>query len=123
MGARRLLALLEEVDDDQIIILLSYMSANRTDHAFQTLHERVLGPTRAHLQSSQDDLDRATNFEFARSALVQLGLLRLNFSAPKKGEIPEFDPKTGTVKSRGRGITPLGRLLPRRTGLIGENEY
>jgi hypothetical protein len=40
-----------------------------------------------------------------------LGLLRRRFKTFKKGEVPEYDDKTGMIKAVGHEITPLGRLL------------
>lgn len=40
----------------------------------------------------------------------------------RKGELPEFDEKTGTLKSTYREITPLGWLLLSRIDLISDEE-
>jgi hypothetical protein len=49
-----------------------------------------------------------------KAHLVRLGLLKIIFQKPKKGELPEFDEKTGMIKAKRHGITSLGRLLIRR---------
>lgn len=121
--SKRLLALLAELDDDQIIILTSY--TNQFSHNAEWRHKQgaVLTPVRAFLGSSQETLDENTVYELARTQLYTLGLLQHKFRAPKKGEIPEFDPKTGTIKASSRDITPLGRLLLTRLGVIETGKF
>ena len=41
------------------------------------------------------------------------GCSEFRFKKPKRGELPEFDEKTGMVKVGGYEITSLGRLLLR----------
>ncbi len=119
--AKRLLNLLRELADDQVIILASYLGKNRTN-VFRDRHEAVLTPEAAHMQSSRDDLDRSILYETARQQLIRLGLLRPRFKKLKKGDLPEFDEKTGMMKAQGADITPLGRLLLRCAGLANEED-
>jgi hypothetical protein len=73
------------------------------------------------LGSSREDLDKAALFELARLELVRLGLMAPRFKSTKKGELPDFDERTGMIKQQSREITPLGRMLLRHIGLaIGE---
>ncbi len=74
------------------------------------------------MQSSREELDRATLRETAKQQLTRLGLLRLRFKRPKRNETPEFDEKTGMMKEQGSEITPLGRLLLRYAGLADEDD-
>jgi len=46
-----------------------------------------------------------------KAHLVELGLLRPRFRRPGRGELPEFDDKTGMIKAYGHDLTPLGRML------------
>ena len=119
--AKRLLNILRELDDDQIIMLASRLHKNHTDE-FRQRHKAVLAPVAAHMQSSREELDRATLRETAKQQLTRLGLLRLRFKRPKKNEAPEFDEKTGMMKEQGSEITPLGRLLLRYAGLADEDD-
>ena len=121
--AKRVLRLLDQVDDDQIVILEAKLTRNLNSESFYDRHEAVLGPIRAHMQSPQKDLDRAAMYRLARRQLVDLGLLQQTFRKPRKGEVPEFDEKTGMVKAQGTRLSPLGRLLLRRIGLAEEDDF
>jgi hypothetical protein len=120
--AKRLLRLLAQIDDDQIIILASHLRKNSHDDEFFERHQAVLHPVSNHLGADQDEMDAAAMYELARAELVQLGLLRANFKSTKKGENPEFDSRTGMVKASGRQITSLGRLLLRQIGVAGPDD-
>lgn len=121
--AKRLLKLLDEVDDDQIVILQSKLDRHMGSGEFYERHQRVLEPVRAHMQSSREDLDREAMYRLARRQLVDLGLLHQTFRKPRKGDLPDFDEKTGMMKSQGTRLSPLGRLLLRRIGLAEEGEF
>jgi hypothetical protein len=121
--AKRLLALMAAVDDDQIVILLAKLSKHRRDTEFREANQAVLAPVRAHMGSSQDDLDQSTIHELARAELMRLGLLRERYKKAAKGQPPELDEKTGRLKAQSIDITPLGRLLLRRLGLIEPKDY
>ncbi len=120
--AKRMLKLLREVDDDQIIILAGKLIRHQRDREFQERHVAVFDPLRVHMQSEREEFDRAALYELARVELVRLGLLAPRFKTPKKGELPDFDPKTGMMKQASRDITPLGRMLLRQVGLAGPDE-
>lgn len=120
--AKRLLNILAQIDDDQIIILASYVRRNREDDQFFKRHESILAPVRAHLGSSQDELDRDTFYKLPRAMLRQLGLLTADHGVPAKGALPEFDQATGQIKVKRLLLSPLGRLLLARIGLITSDE-
>lgn len=63
--AKRLLKLLAEIDDDQLVILTSYLHRHHGDAAFRPRHKAVLEPVRAHLDSSRDELDAGAMHELA----------------------------------------------------------
>ena len=121
--AKRLIALIAQLDDDQVIRLTSYLHRNQRDRDFHVTHEAVLAPSRAHLGSSRDELDKAVVRDLGREELLRLGLLRERFKKLKKGELPELDEKTGRMKVQSREISPLGRLLLRRLGLAADDEF
>ncbi|MBC7286374.1 hypothetical protein [Hoeflea sp.] len=120
--AKRMLKLLREVDDDQIIILASKLMRHQRDRAFQERHSAVFDLPRVHMQAGREEFDKAALYELARVELVRLGLLAPRFKTPKKGELPDFDPKTGMMQQTSRDITPLGRMLLRHVGLAGADE-
>lgn len=118
--AKRLLNAIRTLDDDQLVILSSYLRRNVVDDEFNERHVNILYPPRYH---GEDDFDGDTTFEFARSGLHALGLIAHHFVRPRKGEPPEFDERTGMLKSSSTMLTPLGRLLLRRIGLAGQDDY
>lgn len=120
--SKRLLNLLKEIDDAQIVILASYLAKNIVGGEFRELHHEILSPPKTHIGSSQEDLDKSTVYKLARSQLIAHGLIKESYSILKKDEIPDIDYKTGRLKSRGNEITPLGRLLLRRVGISVEEE-
>lgn len=105
-----LLSLLSELNDVEILLLQSYVRHN--DEEFHDKHEDVLWKPLI-----SDDWDVRTIHENYKEHLVRLGLLRYRFKKPKKGEFPEFDEKTGAMKSQGHDITSLGRILLRHVDL------
>lgn len=121
--AKRMLQLLRELDEAQVILLASKLMKNYNDANFRSRHANVLEPVLAHLQSTRDELDRSIVQSIGEQKLLTLGLIRRRFSKPKKGEFPEFDEKTGMVKATGTDITPLGKLLLRRIGLAEEEDH
>ncbi len=120
--AKRMLKLLREIDDDQIIILAGKLHRNERDNSFHVRHAAIFDPPRVHLGSERSELDKEALFELARLELVRLGLLAPTFKTLKKGDLPEFDQKTGMMKQQSRRLTPLGRLLLRHVGLAAEDE-
>lgn len=120
--AKRMLKLLREIDDDQIIILAGKLRRNEGDQDYQERHAAIITPPRVHLDSPRGELDKDALFELARMELVRLGLLAPTFKSLKKGEQPEFDQKTGMMKQQSRRLTPLGRMLLRHIGLAAEDE-
>jgi hypothetical protein len=122
LEAKRLLALLAQLDDGQVIVLSSYLSKNQRDPEFLETHENLLAPVRAHLGSSRAEHDVALVRELGREQLVALRLLQERFRKPKKGENPEFDEKTGRIKAEHLSVSPLGRLLLRRLGIAEEGD-
>jgi hypothetical protein len=123
LEAKRLLDLMEEIDDDQIIILTSYLHRHSRDENFRQLHRSVLEAVRPTINAEQSERDRYTVYNLARDHLVRLGVLRPRFRRMKKGEVPEFDEHTGMLKASGRELTSLGRLLLTRIGLNAPGEF
>lgn len=110
---KKLLAILGELNDVEIIILTA-QSLSATPNAarsFRELHGPVFEPIILTQESSEEEVSRAAVHRTYREHLRQLGLLRPKFRKPKKGELPEFDPETGMMKVQSYHITSLGRLL------------
>ena len=110
---KTLLELLSRVNDAELIILQSYALHPQVRRDFFEQHTDVLSGVRAHLASSQEDIDRAAIRETYRRKLRELGLITPRFRQARRGELPEWDIKTGMIKTTGDRLTPLGRLLLR----------
>ena len=74
-------------------------------------HKDILMPMVITTSSTQEDVDKSSIQKSYKTHLVNLGLLKIKFKKPKKGEFPEFDEKTGMMKTSGYELTELGRLL------------
>ncbi len=122
IDAKRVLELLRNLDDDQIIVLSAYLWKNINDSDFHEAHSDLLMQPVMHLGSDAQAVNQHTLYQLVRQQLVRDGLLRPNFKKPKKGHLPEFDEKTGLMKSSGYELTPLGRLILRQIGLADEDE-
>jgi hypothetical protein len=121
--AKRILSILQEIDDQQIIVLSSYLHRNYHDNSFQERHRDILIGAQATINSSREEFDQHAVQKAARDQLFRLGLLQQKVKIPKKGESPEFDPESGMLKASSRDLTPLGRLLLRHIGLAAADEF
>lgn len=119
---KRLLSILGELNDLEILILKSQIIyRGQPEHdEFWEAHESALIPPLAHLGSTQEEIDKHTIYQTHKLHLANLGLLKARFKKPKRGELPEFDEKTGMIKAQGYDITSLGRLLLRSIDQGGE---
>ncbi len=117
------LNLMSELNDIEILILYSYTIASKTDEEFTKKHQEILTPPRAYSEASEDDRNKRILFETYKEKLVRLNLLNKKFAKPKRGESPEFDEKTGMMKSNGFEITSIGRLFLKYIGLLKKNKF
>jgi hypothetical protein len=118
--AKRLLNLLNEIDDDQIIILAGYIDRNKRGTEFWEKHKSIVSPAFLTGASSKEEQDQRTISDLAHDDLIRLGLLRPKF---RQFRAPEFDRNTGTMKPESYGLTPLGKLLLFRLELAKEGDY
>lgn len=72
--------------------------------------------------STQQEIDRAALGSEYRRHLVRLGLLSIKYKKPKRGDLPEFDEKSGSMKATGYELTALGRLLLRQIDILKDGE-
>ncbi|MBM4154922.1 MAG: hypothetical protein FJ221_07810 [Lentisphaerae bacterium] len=112
--AKLLLQLLGELSDPEIIVLQFYAKITSPDRdAYLEKHKDIIQGSHAYLGSSQEELDQAALDSTRKAHLERLELIRPNFRSPRRGELPEFDDKTGMMKVSYHSITWLGRLLLR----------
>ena len=110
---KKLLLLLGELNDVEVFILKSHSGSIAEQQEFRMRYQDALAVPYISLASSQEQIDKHAVYEAYRGNLTRLDLLKIRFQKPKRGELPEFDEKTGMVKAQGYDITSLGRLLLR----------
>ena len=119
---KRMLWLLEQLNDAEVVVLRSKLAMTREDFdvdaEFREKHAQLLAPDTTDRGSSEDEFEEAALKTTYRAHLHDLGLTRKRFKRPKRGELPEFDDKTGMMKANGADITRLGKMLLRYLSLI-----
>ena len=110
---KKLLFLLGELNDVEVLILKSYSMTIAKQAEFRIRYQDTLTVPYVSLGSSQEQVDKHAIYEAYCANLTRLDLLKMRFQKPKRGELPEFDEKTGMVKAQGYEITSLGMLLLR----------
>jgi hypothetical protein len=118
--AKRLLSMLSEIDDDQIIIMASYLRRNQRDEDFRQRHAAIIDLPLLTLGASDERRDEAALSQAARTHLVRLGLLKMKFS--NRNRVPEFNYNTGMLKNSGYELDSLGYLMLRKIGLANPGE-
>lgn len=101
---KRILELLSQINDAEVIKLQSYTSKMMRDDEFHERHASVLNSPSCGFGSPQTEIDQQTLHRQFLSHLTQLNLLKRS--------------KDGYYE-----IEELGRLLLRRIDLLGENEF
>jgi hypothetical protein len=119
---KTVLGLLGELNDVEIVLLRSYARPVQEDEEFLSKHAATLEPKLSSMDSSRRELDDHTAREAYLAHLARLGLLRPHFRRPRRGELPEFDDRTGMIKASGYELTPLGYLLLARVELLSDEE-
>jgi len=111
---KRMMALLGEIDDDEVAILTAYgrTYAGGERNAFEAISK----PGPLHIGAGREVIEQNKLYDLGVDHLLRMGLLERNFGNVKKGEIPDFDPKTGGFKGRVQ-ISFLGRMLLREMGI------
>lgn len=117
------LNIISELNDIEILILYNNTMTSRSDEEFKNKHQEALMAPVACFGGSEDDINKSILFDTYKEKLVRLNLLKRKFKKPRKGESPEFDDKTGMIKSSGFEITSIGRLFLKYIGLLEKNGY
>lgn len=115
--AKRLLNILREVDDSQIIFLAAHLRKYSHDPDFRARHAAVLDPVNAHMGVDPAVFEAEAVQRAGDAQLVRLELLRPRFKKAPKGQLPDFNFKTGLIQSQGTELTTLGRMLLREIGI------
>jgi hypothetical protein len=109
---KKMLSILGELNDAEVLVLTYHSLRTMSRRGeFAELHPELFGRAAPTLGSPKVEIDKATLRSSYRQKLGQFGLLRPSFKTVRKGELPEFDEKTGTIKASGYEATPLGQLF------------
>ena len=104
----RLLQLIDQLSEDDVIVLMSHTMVVGRDQAWRDRHAAVLLGPRVHMQASREDHDKNTLRELRLQRLVNLGVLEVK--ADSSG------------RSTRRDLSTLGRLVLRRLDLLTEDQ-
>ena len=111
---KKLLSILGEVNDIEVLLLkLHSVQTMVRRKEFQLKHKEALTKPVAYLTAPQKDVDKEAIYESYETNLARLGLIKMRFWKPMRGESPKFDEETGMMESSGYYITDLGKLLLR----------
>ncbi len=113
---KKMLSILSSLNDIEVLFLIMYGRFEIGDRTFMEQHKDVLSPRVATLGSSEEEVEAAFIQDSYKARLVELGLLRPRFNRPRKGELPEFNDKTGMLKASGHELTSLGHMLLKYIG-------
>lgn len=100
--SKRILRLLDQIDDAELIVLVSYLHRNQHDREFWKKHESILAVHPAALGSTTAEIEADIIHQIGKAHLIQLDLLRSG--------------------DRGVEISPSGRLLLQRIGLADDDD-
>jgi hypothetical protein len=110
---KKLLSLLGELNDAEILTLQYYSLLFSKQREFAELHNELFKPIHRSFGAPQTNIDKGALRDSYRGKLIELGLLDLDYKRPARGEVPEFDERTGRIKANGYKVTRLGKLLLR----------
>lgn len=109
---KKILYLLGEVNDAEILMLKMYSLNAGPARRFQEKHRELFLENIPVLGSPQDVVDKSALRDGYREKLLETGLIKPSFIQLKKGEMPQFDDR-GRRKPNNFRASRLGRLLLR----------
>ena len=110
---KKLMWLLGELNDAEILTLKYHSLLPNERRAFAQVHKELFEPIHRSLGAPQENVDKGAMRDSFRNRLLELGLLEPEYKRTAKGQVPEFDERTGRVKATGLKVTALGKLLLR----------
>lgn len=113
---KKLLAMLNELNDAEIIFLRYKSLVGQEQEDFWETHKNLLSPIPVVIRGERSGYDKEAFRRSYQSKLFELGLMERRFNRLKKGEMPEFDEKTGMMKSQNDSLSGIGHLLLRYIG-------
>jgi hypothetical protein len=106
---RRLLDLLNELSDEDVVVLCSYTHRYGRDPGWRELHKASLSPVAVHMQSSEGEMDQGTMRDIRKAKLVRLRVLE--------------EKPSSNGRSTSTDLTRIGRFVLRHLGLIERQEF
>jgi hypothetical protein len=122
--SKHLLRLLGELSDIELIWLRFYFNSEfGSDENFREKQKNIISPVSREMGLEQIVYDKGAIQDSYKEHLSQFGLLSKKLKTDQKSGLPIIDKWSGGFEVSGYQITPLGRLLLRRVGLVAEDEY
>ena len=110
---KKLLALLGELNDAEVLMLKFFSLSSAGRREFAETHQELFGPIDRSLDAPQENIDKGEFRDSYRNKLLEVSLLEPVYKRAEKGEMPEFDERTGRMKATSFRPTGLGKLLLR----------
>lgn len=121
LQSKYLLKLLSELNDVEIIWLLSYAyPVKESDIEFREKHKNVLTPISSYIGVDKETQNSASIQNSYKEHLERLQLIESKILYDRKTGFPEFDKSAGKLKTSSRRLTYLGKFLLEQIGLINE---
>lgn len=118
IGEKKLLALLGELNDAEILFLKYYSLHVGEQRTFAEEHKELFTPINRAIGAPQENFDKGALRDSYRSKLMEVGVLEPAYQNFKKGEVPEFDQRTGRPKTNNYRVNSLGKVLLRYIDLM-----
>jgi hypothetical protein len=111
---RRILSLLSELNDAEIIMLRFYLIRTiNSDKKFREKHKNIVACYEPALSASQKEKDRYAVVENYKEHLISLGLLKNEYNLVNETGLQEIDTFNNAPRITGRILTGMGRLFLR----------
>lgn len=120
--SKKLLLVLSQLNDFEILLLRSYVEPLGKETDFTKAHAEELQPVHAYYRAPKELLDKHAIRKSMDDHLKELGLISPSFSFHGRGQPTEFDMDTGTLKPSHHHISLLGRLLLREIDFYPTND-
>lgn len=116
LESKRILRLLGEINDFEVIWLRFYMNpVLQGDKEFRNKHKEILEPRTSFIGADEKTHEKATMQTSYKEHLAQLGLLEHRYKIDSRTKMLEVD-SFGKFRVEGYDITSLGRLLLQKIG-------
>lgn len=108
---KKIMYIVSQLNDIEIIKLKHHTLIGQEQKQFFELHKEILSIPFVHIKSEEHEINQKAVYDTYKNNLVSLQLLNPRYKRAKNNELPQFDDKTGMMKSSGYNVTSLGRLI------------